>query len=469
MKKLSIRFKLTFWFTLILVAGVLVTFFAVRAAGGIVLRRTIRNYLYTTVEENAKKISYKNVKEYPHSNHYIEYGEGYLEIDVDFMQESDNVYTALYKENGTMLYGENPVSLETRDSGFDSTVMWEYKDGGKRYDLYDRKLILELPDKETLWIRGVVSEETAMRQLDEITRISLVLIPILVLITAALGYLLIGRQLAPLRKIENTASRITKGDDLEQRIPVKNKGDEVGSLAASFNHMLDRLESSFEAERQFTSDVSHELRTPVSVILAQSEYTLESERTAEEYEDALRVVYRNGKRMEALISDMLDYTRMEQRSDMYEFACTDLSALTEETAAQMRMIGAKGITLDTAVTEHIFIKGNKMLLARLLSNLISNAYRYGKEEGRIMVSLSTEAGKAVLEVADDGIGIAREEQEKIFDRFYRSEASRTVPGTGLGLSLVKKIAELHGAYIELESEEGAGSTFRIFFEIISPD
>lgn len=467
MKKLNIRFKLTFWFIVILIAGLLITFFVMRAAGGIVLRRTIRSYLVSTVEENVKKISYSSTRKYPESNNYIAYGRGFLEIDVDFMEVADNVYTALYAEDGTILYGENPITLMTKDTGFTTSHLWEVVGGRDRYDIYDRKLLLELPDGQTLWIRGTVSEADAMTQLDEITRISLILLPFLAVIAILVSYLLIGRKLAPLSRIENTAAAISKGDDLEQRITVKNTNDEVGRLAESFNRMLDRLEYSFEVERQFTSDVSHELRTPASVILAQTEYTLEKERTAAEYEEALQVIMRQGKRMDMLISDMLDYTRMDQRSDMYPCEPLDLSEVVSDTARQMSLIGARNISLEVQAEEGIYINGNRLLLVRLLNNLITNAYRYGRDDGHIWVTLAEMEKGAELAVADDGIGIAEEEQERIFDRFYRSDASRSLPGTGLGLSLVKKIAEIHHASVELDSQEGAGSTFRIIFQKLS--
>ena len=465
MKNMSIRFKLTLWFSLVLSAVVGITLLAVLTAGRMVLRGTIRDYLISTVEENVDNIQFVSSKGDMAANSYIPYSGGFLQIDLDFMEVVNDVRTALYTSDGTMLYGENPLSKQTMDMAFSESHTWYMTVNNIRYNLYDRRLNIELPNDGSLWIRGVVPETKSTAQLGEITRLSLILLPILILISVVSGYFLADRLLSPIRRIEITAEDISRGDDLKKRIDVAVSNDEVGLLAQAFNRMLDRLEYSFETEQRFTSDASHELRTPVSVIIAQSEYTLEKERPPEEYVEALEVIQKQGKRMNALISDMLEYTRMEQGSERYTFETLDLSQLVTETAEQMAITGGKGISLSVPVQDGLMVSGNKMLLSRLIQNLISNAYRYGKENGHVTVSLSGDDDRIVLSVSDDGIGIPKEEQKKIFERFYRSDASRSVPGTGLGLSIVKKIADLHGADVEVESEPEKGSDFRIIFMV----
>lgn len=462
MKNRSIRFKLTLWFTLAQIAVVAITLLAVLGASQMVLRGTIRDYLIGTVEENVDNIRYAAEEGTSPANVYIPYKDGYLVVDADYMEVINDVHTALYTKDGTMLYGANPLSHQTANLPFEESYTWHMKVDGTRYDLYDRKVNLEGTDGD-LWIRGIVPETESATQLRTIARMMAGLLPFLILLTVLFAYFLADRLLAPIKKIEETATAITEESDWSRRIETVSKDDEVGRLAKAFNRMMDRLEHSYETERQFTSDASHELRTPASVILAQTDYILEKDRPAEEYKEALEVVQRQGSRMNTLIGDMLDYTRIEQSAERYPFEPVDLSELVSETAGQMAMLRTNGITLHSDIDGDVSLQGNPLLLSRLLQNLISNAYRYGKENGRIDVSLKTENGHPVLAVSDDGVGIAKEEQEKIFERFYRSDASRTVQGTGLGLSMVKRIAELHGANVELESEEGAGSTFRIIF------
>ena len=286
----------------------------------------------------------------------------------------------------------------------------------------------------------------------------------MILLAVLYAHLTSGRMLKPLREIERTAAEISAGTDLNRRIAMTGPDDEVHRLADTFDDMIERLGDSFATERQFTSDASHELRTPMAVIMAQCEYTLDKERTVPEYVDALRTIRRQGARMNGLINDMLDFTRMEQRAERYPLAKTGLSALAKGVCDDMAMLRANNITLTAEIADDISVSGNTMLLTRLLQNLISNAYRYGKENGLIRVTLKTiPDGRARLTVEDNGIGIAREDLPHIFERFFRAESSRTGKGTGLGLSMVRRIAELHGADLSVSSIPGEGSTFTVTF------
>ena len=163
--------------------------------------------------------------------------------------------------------------------------------------------------------------------------------------------------------------------------------------------------------------------------------------------------------MSKLIQDLLMYTRLELKTDKYKKEQVSLSEIAESVCEDMALIRKKGITLTRQVQEEITCSGNQMLLTRLLVNLISNAYRYGKENGHILVKLEKNMDEIRLSVEDDGIGIAPEEQERIFRRFYQTDSSRTGEGTGLGLSMVRQIAEFHGGTVQVESVPGKGSIF----------
>lgn len=464
MRNKSIRFKIMIGFTIMLLITAGLTFLISRFASSVVLRGTIRNYLIGMVEENTNKIAYVEPKEKPEAtvgSMFIEYGDGYLQIDNDFLDKINDVHAALYESDGSMIYGENPLEKHINDTGFAASRIWSIKVNGEQYDIYDRQLNIETPDGSTLWIRGILSRTNSVAQLNEMTRISLIAIPLLLLLCLVMAYFLIDKLFAPLRNIEKTAEQISEGYDLKRRIEVKNTQDEVGHLAVMFNGMLDRLERAFNSERQFTSDASHELRTPTAVIMTQAEYTLEKERSVEEYIDAMEVIHKQSHRMNDLLGDMLDYTRMDQKSDRYEMEKLDISRLVTEISDQMTLLGEKNIHLTVNVEPWLKVNGNEVLLTRMLQNLISNAYRYGVQDGNIRVKLDKVGEDAELAIIDDGIGISKEDQEKIFDRFFQSDSSRSIQGTGLGLSMVKKIVELHKGEIEVESEEKQGSIFRV--------
>ncbi|MBQ7146885.1 MAG: HAMP domain-containing protein [Lachnospiraceae bacterium] len=458
----GIRLKIAFWFTILLMLVVGLSFLAVLFTSRMVLKSVNRDYLISAVEKNAGMIGFSQTPRNTEDNFYIPYEEGYLEIDNNFLDAMGGVFAALYDQDGTLLYGENPLARQTVSQPFQDTRIWHTQGKNESFILYDRIIRLDLP--RPLWLRGMVSETQSLAPLTTITRLSLLMLPLLVLLAVLLIHFILDRMLAPLKNVEETAREISEGRDLDRRIEGIRSRDEVGQLAHTFNQMMDQLEESFERERRFTSDASHELRTPTSVILAQTEYTLEKERSAAEYKEALEVVEKQGRRMSRLIGDMLDYSRMDLSADRYPMEDLDFSALVEETAGALKPVGASRVRYQVAVEEGIHIEGNAGLLSRLLQNLVSNAYRYGKEDGVIQVALQRQEGGCRLSVRDDGPGIPPEEQERIFERFYRSDASRSVQGTGLGLSLVKKIAELHGAEVKLESKTGQGSCFMVFFK-----
>lgn len=462
MKKLSIRLKITIWFTAALVVVVLFAYIAVFAVSHQILIKTIQDSLVETVEDNVDEIEYFSDMDEIRANedidHFVEYGQGYLEIDDDFLDEVNEVYTGLYNKKSGLLYGENPIAANTSDLTFSDSEIQKVKSEGTWYYVFDRELTDD--GLEGLWLRGVVSEEQGERQISGIIRMALFFLPFWVVLASIGGYLIAGRTLKPIQKIAETARQIGEENDLKRRIDLGKGSDELHQLAGTFNEMFDRLENAFEQERQFTSDVSHELRTPMSVITAQCEYTLEKERSVAEYEDALRVIRRQGQKMTRLINHMLDFARLERKSDKYAEESIDMAELVTTICSDMRLIRERGISLEYE-TEEITFRGNRELLSRLLTNLVSNAYRYGKENGHIFVSLRKKENTLILSALDDGIGIAKEEQEKIFRRFYQADASRGGEGTGLGLAMAYEIARFYNGTIKVESEIGKGSIFTV--------
>ncbi len=461
MKNLSIRLKITLWFAVALFVIVAITYVVILTVSNQVIQKTIRDTLLHTVEDNVDEVEfYTDISQVDIANsvdHFIMYNSGYLEVDDDFLDEVNDVYTALYLSDGTLMYGENPLAVALADLEFSDSEIRERTVNGELYYILDRHLTQK--GLEDLWLRGVVSEHQGEVQMHEISTLSLIILPIILIAAVLGGYFIAKRMLMPIKQITNAAENISRGGDLKKRIELDSGKDELHQLADSFNNMIARLDESFEAERQFTSDVSHELRTPMSVIMAQCEYTLDEERTPQEYERALRLIRRQGRKMTKLINDMLDFVRLERRGTNYQIEKLNLSALVNSVCEDMSLIRERGISLEHEVEDEIWVDGNPALLSRLLSNLISNAYRYGKDDGHIKARLKKSQDEVTLSVSDDGIGISREDKEKIFRRFYQADSSRTGSGTGLGLSMVKEIASFHGGSMSVESEPGKGSEF----------
>lgn len=474
-RKKSIRFNITLSFAIAMVVIAFLTFLLVRFISSEILEGTTSRYLMSAVNSNADKIKYskkKSSKSKIRKDIVIKYKKGYLQIDRDFLGVMNDVESGLYDGKGNMLYGKNPLAKDKKNEYtlfFTTSRIYKKEINKRNYYVYDRKVITD--GNKDLWIRGMVSLAQEERQLNDITKVTAVFLPIVVILAILVGYFISNGLIRPIKKMENITASISRGSDLKKRIDLGNGTDELNMLADNFNEMMERLDEAFESEKRFISDASHELRTPMSVIMAQMELTMEKERSNEEYKAAMEVIGRQSSRMSTLIDNLLDYTRLEQRAQEYEMVEFNLTDLVNSICCDMKLIKTKDITLEYYVDDNVTIKGNQVLIARLLQNLIDNAYKYGNDNGHIYVTLSEdkENKKAILSVKDDGIGISKEGQKHIFDRFYREDTSRTHKkrlsyGYGLGLSMVKKISQMHKADCSVISEESVGSQFIVVFD-----
>ena len=466
MKNKSLIFKITIWFSVAVIVISMAAVFVTLAIGRAVLNRGIRESLVETVENNSDEIEfymeYNRLEFDDPYDLYIEYKDGYLEIDDDFVRSVNGIETALYDNDG-LIYGDGSQVPQNKEPSFENRRVTYIKTDSGVFYIYDIMLNIKELDSP-LWLRGTVSAQSGISQMNTITKAVLLLIPFLVAFAIIGGHLIAKRAISPIIDIRNAADEIRSGNDLSKRIEIGEGGDEVHSMADSFNAMFERLEDSFNKEQQLTSDISHELRTPVSVISAQCQFTLESETSPEEYVEALELIERQSKKMSRVINEMLAFSRIERGAGETKKETTDLSKCILSVCEDMELVKEKNITLHSTIEPDIFIFGNYELLTRMAINLISNAYRYGKEKGKIEVTLKRSGSDVIFSVADNGVGIDKNCIDKIWNRFYRADSSRNDGSTGLGLSFVKEIAEIHGAEAKVESKKGSGSIFSIVFK-----
>jgi len=291
----------------------------------------------------------------------------------------------------------------------------------------------------------------------------LILIPILIVLSIAGGWFLARRSLSPIENITRTTQKIT-ASNLNKRLVPTHTGDEVDELANTINLMLGRIEDSFVRIAQFTSDVSHELRTPVAALKTGTEVILSKERTAEEYRDLLENNLSALERMTRMISDLLELSRSDSGTSILHLKSFSLDNLLNELQNKFRLISeTKNINILNNELPDIQIEGDKNLLRRVFSNLLDNAIKFTSHGGSISISLVDRGNDVVTCIKDTGIGISEEHQEKIFDRFFRADSSRSrdTGGTGLGLNICKNIVELHKGNIQAKSKTAAGSTFEV--------
>lgn len=284
---------------------------------------------------------------------------------------------------------------------------------------------------------------------------------------AAGGWFLAGRTLAPVDRMVETARKI-EAEDLSQRIETGESNDELGRLANVLNDMLMRLESSFVAVRHFSADAAHELRTPLTILKGEIEVALRAPRPDEEYRRVLQSCLEEVDRLSTLVQDLLFLARSDSGNMKVGKTPVDVSDIAADVAPSLQALAeATGVTFTVAATTPVWVEGNASMLFRLLFNLGENALKYTPAGGTVEVTLHRNGQEAALEVRDTGPGILPEEQERIFDRFYRGDPARSRGGTGLGLALARSIVLLHHGHIMVESTEGRGSCFRVVLPLVA--
>ena len=316
-----------------------------------------------------------------------------------------------------------------------------------------------------IYIRAVCPSDDAVTVFDSVAKSAVYLLPFFIVIAAVGAYFISGKAVSPIERITESARAISSGSDLSKRLETSGAPREISSLADTFNGMFERLQTSFENEKRFTSDASHELRTPLAVIKAECEYALSQNADEEDRLQALESVEEQADKMTSLVAALLAVTRAEQGQTRFALEKANLGELVSDICRKFRP--TKNITLNTEINNDIIINMNPSLMTQLVENLISNADKYGRENGEICVRLYAEGENAVLYVRDNGIGIGKEDLPKIWNRFYRADASRSeTEGFGLGLALVKKIAEIHSAQCTAQSEIDKFTEIRIIFKKI---
>ena len=281
------------------------------------------------------------------------------------------------------------------------------------------------------------------------------------------GSFIIRKALIPVKSVVRAANEIT-ADDLSLRIDSGNRKDEIGALVDTFNNMIARLEKSVKKIKQFSGDVSHELRTPLTIIRGEIEVLLRKDRESKEYKRTLKSVLEEAYQMEKIIDNLLFLSRIEA-SNKIKFTEKILldEILLEVFKSREQSARSKGINYEIKKIIPVQVKGDKTLLERLISNIIDNAIRYTPSEARIEINLERNDRFALLSIRDTGIGIPEEALPFIFDRFYVVDKSRCKEsgGAGLGLSIVKSVADSHGAIIDIQSKINQGTTFRVKFPL----
>ncbi len=317
---------------------------------------------------------------------------------------------------------------------------------------------------------GVLQAATSLALVDVFRQALLSILAVLTITSMVLAgiasWLGIGRALAPLETVTETAQQITRADDLSLRIPYGGPAnDEIGMLIRAFNRTLARLENLFTSQQRFLADVSHELRTPLTVIKGNADLI----RKIGADEESLDSIKDEADRLTRLVGDLLLLAQAESGKLPLNSNPVELDMLLTDVFQQMRVLAGEKVKLRLTEIDQAMIQGDRDRLKQVFINLVSNAVHYTPTGGDVFLSLSKSEEMARVVVRDTGPGIPAKDLPHIFDRFYRGEKSRTrskTGGFGLGLSIAYWIVDHHGGRIEVDSREGQGTTFVVFLPLI---
>lgn len=445
MKKWSIKTRLVLLHTglMILVIGIMLAIlFSISS-------REVLTNVQNTLEQRVSQAA-----------EWIEY-DGHLKFDKDLLELKDGVYLSVYEaDDPDLIYGKIPYGF-AYDLPFEDGHLRTISTGDTEYCVLD--MVFDIEQYHPLVVRGIVSVSDAEKDVRNTVYLALILSPFLLLLTAFCGYLLSRKALQPVARITQTVQKIQKEKDLSKRVQLGAGKDEIYTLAQTFDQLLDGLEAGIKREKQFTSDVAHELRTPISVVLMQCEGLL-AQPLDEPTREQIQVIYRKVQSMSEMIAQLLMLSRADQGRAPLHMEQLDFSQLSQITVEEFTETArAKNISIDAQIQPGLLLTGDQTLLIRLWNNLLQNAIRYTDPGGHIRVSVWAEEQTVLMQVEDDGIGIAPEHLEHIWERFYQVDPSRSGGSSGLGLSLVQWIIQAHHAQIDVQSQPGKGTIFTCRF------
>lgn len=436
----TLRFRLAAWNAAVVVLTAFVTLLGVRQG----VRWTLLNEMDQVMSEDAHEIALA-LKDLP-----------------------DNKFSGLVEELERKAVGHSNHGWFVELIGADGQLIWRSRKSLPTgpSDAESLHSIQRTVSAAPLGIREIrVGGTLHFLQSDmaRIDRLVLMATAVVVIVAPAIGYWLASRAARTVGSIIKSAADLRPGH-LHERLPIRGTGDELDQLAATINSLLDRIAAYLDQKRDFLTHAAHDLRTPLAAIRSSIEVALNSERSREEYQELLVEVIEQSSSLEKLVNQLLLISESEAELIEADSSPVSLDQLVSGAVSMFRGAAeAKGITLSLAELDQLTLMGKATHLRQLINNLIDNAVKYTTAGGRIDVALRRVGDQAVLTVRDTGIGIAPEDIPRIFDRFFRSDRSRTrcheAVGSGLGLSICKAVVAAHGGQLTCESNPSQGTCF----------
>jgi heavy metal sensor kinase len=457
----SLSFRLVTWY-----AGVLTVVFVLL---GTLTFVSLRHYLEANVlDTQARRARQIAATLIARASHDSEAAIG-AEVETLYSPESNDRFIRITRADGTVVYS----SGAPRNEGFEPGQVPALPpgiagSGARKVSLGSGSLLsAAVPATAADGTRYRVEVGTSAAPLEATLRRLLVTLavglPLAVAVAVAGGFVLVQRALDPVERIARKAEEITQHNPSE-RLPLVHSGDELERLSVSLNHMICRLQEAIDGSKQFVADASHELRTPLTVMRGELESLAQDRQLGRETRETLGSVLEEVERLAEIVESLFALSRLDAGEVSAEWRRFDLAELAATTAEQMSLLATdKNVSVACQSLPGVMVEGDPARLKQVIVNLLDNAIKYTPAGGRVRLTVRREQGFAILEVADDGIGIPAEALPHVFKRFFRVDGSRSREqgGAGLGLAIVKSICAAHGADVEVISSPGKGSCFRM--------
>lgn len=456
MKKLSIGLRLTLWYLAIF----LLAEFVFGAGMWLILRQNLFDIADTALEGQASDLQrfLEARKDVPLPQLQAEISEDYkIERSEDYLQIADASGNTIYRSR---FLEEHPLPALSPDE-LDRPLYESRKLGHEPFRLLSKQI--ETGGRVyAVRIGHPMHEE--LETLDAFRVYLLWFAPLLLLAASAGGYWLSRRALAPVDALARTARTIS-GHNLSSRLEQLHTGDELQRLSDTLNEMLGRIESAFLRITEFTADASHELRTPLALIHTEAELALRRSRDESEYREALRHILLEADRTAKLVEELLTLARADSGRETLAIHSIDLLPILRESASNWKQVASlRNLQFDEHLNgQRLPVMADENALRRVVDILLDNALKYTPASGKVTLSAEEKGNRVLVTIEDTGVGIAPEDQSRIFERFYRADKARNreLGGAGLGLAIAQWIVQLHKGDITVNSELGKGSTFRV--------
>jgi len=457
---LPIKWRLTIWY------GVVLSLILVIFASGIFIY--FRNSLQDSIDAKIRSIGEVLSSSMTDTHNTSVFGnfERYLENVlgrkpkgkfIQIMDTSGRIGAKMSDIEGEAL----PTSFNALERAMKGEIVYETIERTK-----PRLRMVTIPIMENKKITSVVQVGTSLEDFDETIKklllIMIISIPTSISVTIVFGYFMAKKALRPVDQIRRAAIKISSSN-LDEKIDIAGRRDELGRLAETFNAMIGRLKDAFQRVNQFSIDVSHELKTPLTILKGETEVALRKEREKADYQKLLLSNLEEIDRMSCIIDDLLLLSKADSKEIKLNVEEVALRDLIMDVCMNMKVVAdKKEVELQTNELEDVRLKGDELKLRRMLLNVVENGIKYSQIGGKVTVSSFVNDGYVQIDVKDEGIGISEEDIKFVFDRFYRADRSRKrESGSGLGLSISRWIAEAHKGSIEVKSQPAKGSMFTI--------